>query len=145
MQLTLFGKKYILNEYYQKSFKKLAYFFLSILVPFYRAYYKSKRGLELITSISSGCKTYSEKFLFLWFITLAIMMVLYRVILRYSKNVCKSIHNVIIILISSGPLQNVERKGTEGKITKLEYLNNGKSFLNETKSIFHRFWNASLW
>ena len=67
------------------------------------------------------------------------MMVLYRVILRYSKNVCKSIHNVIIILISSGPLQNVERKGTEGKITKLEYLNNGKSFLNETKSIFHRF------
>ena len=57
MQLTLFGKKYILQEYYQKSFKKLAYFFLSILVHFYREYYKNKRGLELITSISSSCKT----------------------------------------------------------------------------------------
>ena len=45
----------------------------------------------------------------------------------------------MIILISSGPLQNVERKGTEGKITKLEYFDKGKSFLNETKSIFHRF------
>ena len=45
----------------------------------------------------------------------------------------------MIILISSGPLQNVERKGTEGKITKLDNLDNGKCFLNETKSIFHRF------
>ena len=145
MQLTLFEKKYILKGYYQKSFKKLAYFFLSILVPFYREYYKNKRGLELITSISSGCKTYSEKFLFLWFITLELWWFYTEWILRYSKNVCKSIHNVIIILISSGPLQNVERKGTEGKITKLEYLDNGKCFLNETKSIFHRFWNASWW
>ena len=141
MQLTLFEKKYILKGYYQKSFKKLAYFFLSILVPFYREYYKNKRGLELITSISSGCKTYSEKFLFLWFITLVIMMVLYRV----NFEVFQKCMQVIIILISSGPLQNVERKGTEGKITKLDNLDNGKCFLNETKSIFHRFWNASWW
>ena len=56
MQLTLFEKKYILKEYYEKSFKKLAYFFLSILVPFYRENYKNKRGLELITSISQVAK-----------------------------------------------------------------------------------------
>ena len=35
-------------------------------------------------------------------------------------------------------------KGKE-KITKNEYLDNEKSFLNETKSIFHHLWNASLW
>ena len=35
-------------------------------------------------------------------------------------------------------------KGKE-KITKIEYLDNEKSFLNETKSIFHHLWNASLW
>ena len=36
--------------------------------------------------------------------------------------------------------------GKEGKnIQKLEYFENEKSFLDEIKSIFHRFWRAIIW
>ena len=41
---------------------------------------------------------------------------------------------VIIIAVSSGPL-NLE----------FEYLENAKSFLDETKVIFYDFWNAFFW
>ena len=33
----------------------------------------------------------------------------------------------------------------EKKIQKIEYLENEKSFLDNTKSIFHKFWNAFFW
>ena len=31
------------------------------------------------------------------------------------------------------------------KVQKCEYLENGKSFLEETKNIFHSFWTAIIW
>ena len=49
-------------------------------------------------------------------------------------NLCKLIHDVIIIAVSSGPLN-----------LKFEYLENAKSFLDETKIIFYDFWNAFFW
>ena len=36
------------------------------------------------------------------------------------------------------------RKGSK-KLHKFEYLENKKSFLDETKSIFHSFWRAIIW
>ena len=54
----------ILKEDYQKAFKKLTLVFLSIPVPLNGQIYQKKRGLELVTSRSSGDKTSSEKFLY---------------------------------------------------------------------------------
>ena len=53
----------------------------------------------------------------------------------YSKivfpNLCKSIHDVIIIPVLSIPLKTVERKWK--KIQKTEYIKNKKSLLDEMK------------
>ena len=48
---------------FKKALKKLTLFFLSNLVPFNGQSYQNKRGLELVTSRSSGQKTSTEKFL----------------------------------------------------------------------------------
>ena len=49
---------------FKKALKKLTLFFLSNLVPFNGQSYQNKRGLELVTSRSSGQKTSTEKFLY---------------------------------------------------------------------------------
>ena len=36
-------------------------------------------------------------------------------------------------------------KNGKMKIQKFEYLENEKSFLDETKNIFHSFWRAIIW
>ena len=56
-----FSKQDILKEDYQKLLKKLTLFFPSHLVPFNGQSYKNKRGLELVTSRSSGYETSSQK------------------------------------------------------------------------------------
>ena len=61
-------KLYILKEDYQKSLKKLTLFFLPNPVPFNGQSYQKQRGLELVTSRSSGYQTTSEKFLYLLYI-----------------------------------------------------------------------------
>ena len=37
------------------------------------------------------------------------------------------------------------KKEGKTKKQKLEYLENEKSFLDETKNIFHSFWRAIIW
>ena len=54
----------MLKEDYQKALKKLTLFFLLNQVPFNGQISKTNRGLELVTSCSSGYKTSSEKFLY---------------------------------------------------------------------------------
>ena len=49
---------------YQKTFKKLSLFYLSNPVFFNDKLMKNKRGMELVTSRSSGYKTSLEKFLY---------------------------------------------------------------------------------
>ena len=61
-------KLYILKEDYQKSLKKLTLFFLPNPVPFNGQSYQKQRGLELVTSRSSGYQTTSEKCLYLLYI-----------------------------------------------------------------------------
>ena len=50
-------------------------------------------------------------------------------------NLCKLIHNVIIIPVSSDPLSLETGK----KKKKIEYLENEKGLLDEIKRIFHKF------
>ena len=54
----------ILKGDHQKPFKKLTLFFLSNPIPFNGQSYKNKRGLELVSSHSSGSKTSSQKFVY---------------------------------------------------------------------------------
>ena len=61
MQVTLLEIRYFEKDY-QSSLKTLAWFFLSNL--FMDKIMKNKRGLELATSLCSGFKTFSKKFLF---------------------------------------------------------------------------------
>ena len=58
---NFFKNKIICKEDYQKALKKLTLFFLSNPVPFNGQNIKNKRGLELVTSCSSGYKASSEK------------------------------------------------------------------------------------
>ena len=51
------------KEDYQKALKKFNFFFLLNPVPFNGQDYEKQKGLELVTSHSSGYKTSSEKFL----------------------------------------------------------------------------------
>ena len=38
-----------------------------------------------------------------------------------------------------------EKREGKMKIPKFEYLENKKSFLDEKKNIFHKFWKAIIW
>ena len=59
-----FSKKDNLKEDYQKALEKITLFFLSNLVLLMDKTIKTKSGLELATSCSSGYKTSSEKLLY---------------------------------------------------------------------------------
>ena len=50
--------------------------------------------------------------------------------IKYSTSIC--------------PFEPGKSGKEEGKIQKFEYLGNGKSFLDEIKSIFHSFWRAII-
>ena len=57
-----------------------------------------------------------------------------------SGNLYKSIHDVINYSTSICPFESGKSGGKEGKKSqKLEYLENGESFLDEIKNIFHSF------
>ena len=58
-------------------------------------------------------------------------------------NLCKPVHDVRIILISSDPL-NLETVERKEQIQGNEYHENEKSCLHEIKSILNNFWNAFL-
>ena len=57
-----------MKEDYQKAFKKLTLVFLLNLVLFNGQSYQKQKGVELVTSHSSGHETNSEKFLYLLYI-----------------------------------------------------------------------------
>ena len=99
---------------------------------------KNKRGLELVTSCSSGHKTSSEKFL-CYILSDQVWWCNVKQFLSYSKNyICKFMqgsswhhklfHFHLFFWIWKG------WKGRE-KIIKSEYLENEKSFLSEIKNI----------
>ena len=56
-----------------------------------------------------------------------------------SVNICKLIHDVIIILVLNDPLRLEDAERKKKKLQTFEYLQDGKSFLDEIKSIFHNF------
>ena len=104
---------------------------------------KNKSCLQLVTSRSLGHKTSLEKCLYLLYIIWAILMIQCKAVLELFQKlhlqICKSVHDITnystsICSFESG---NCGKKGK--KLQKSEYLENEKSFLDETKNIFHSF------
>ena len=108
---------------------------------------KNKRGLELVTSSPSGYKTSSQKFflLVIYYLTKFDGVILsgFWVIPKITPaNLCKPMHDIINYSTSICPFESGKE---EEKIQKSEYLENEKSFLDETKNTFHSFWRAIIW
>ena len=51
--------------------------------------------------------------------------------INYSTSIC--------------PFESGKGEKEEEKIQKFEYLENGKSILDEIENIFHSFWRAIIW
>ena len=56
-----------------------------------------------------------------------------------SANLCKSVHNIINYSTSICPFESRKCGKEGGKMQKIEYLENEKSFLDEIINIFHSF------
>ena len=127
-----------MKEDYPKALKKLTLFFLSNPVPFDGQSHQKQKG-PLVASRSSGHKTSLEKFLcWLYYLTKFddIMKSSFRVISKITfANLCTSIHDIINYSTSNCPCESGKyEKGKKSQ--KFEYLENEKSFLDETKHIF---------
>ena len=99
---------------------------------------QNKRGMELVTSNSSGYKFTKISLLVIYYqakfngIILSGSWVIQKIT---PANLCKPIHNIInysISIRSSEPAKCVKE---EEKLQKLEYLENEKSFLDQIKSV----------
>ena len=58
---------------------------------------------------------------------------------------CKPLHDIINYSTSICPFESGKSGKEEDKMQNFEYLENGKSFLDEIKNIFHSFWKAIIW
>ena len=140
-----------MKEDYQKAIKKLALFFFfrtqSLLMG---KIIKTKGGLELVTSRSSGYEASSKNIFIsyvlfdqLWWCNIKRFFELFQKIT--STNLCKPIHDIINYSTSTCPFES-GKCGKEGKkFWKIVYLENEKSFFNVIKNIFYSFWGAIIW
>ena len=115
----IFWKKIIKNP-----LKDLPLFFLSNPLPFNdKIVMKNKRGLELLTSRTSGYKTSSEKFRYLWCITWPSLMTQHKVVFELFQKLHLLIYASQFMTLWIFPLsfvllnlKSVERKGKNTKI-----------------------------
>ena len=136
-------------RYFERGLSKsqLCFFFQTQSLLMYKVI-KNKRGLELLTSLSSGYETSSEKFLYYLYITWPSLICNIKQLLSYFKiYICKFMQaNSWHHKLSHFHLSFCIRKVWKGKkIQKLKYLENKKNFLDEIKNIFHSFWRAIIW
>ena len=137
-----------MREDYQKPFKKLTLFFISNPVLFNGQSYQKQKGLELVTNPSSGHETSSEKFL-CYVLPDQVWWCNVKQFLSYSKNhICKfmqvnSWHHKLFHFHMSFSIWKVWKGRKKSK--KFEYLENGKSFLDEIKNNFHSFKRPIIW
>ena len=110
---------------------------------------KNKRGLEPVTSCSSGYKTCHKNLFTSFVLSGQVWWCNIKRFSSYSKNyTCKfmqanSWYHKLFHFHLSFRIWKVW-KGRE-KLQKFEYVENKKSFLDEIKNIFHIFWRAIIW
>ena len=119
---------------YQKPFKKLTFFSLSNPVPFNRQSYQNKRGLELVTSRSSGYKQV-HKNSFISYILSDKFESCFWVIQKITpENLCKRTHD-INYSSSVCPFES-GKCGKEEEKTKIWISWERKELLRWNKNIF---------
>ena len=122
-------------------------FFLSNPVLFNGQSYQ-KRGLELVTSCSSGYEISSQKFLY-YKLSEQVWWGNVNWFLSYYKNYtwkfmqANSWHHKFFHVHSSFWIWKVRKR--RGKLQKFEYFENKRSFLYEMKNIFNSSWKAIIW
>ena len=124
---------------HQKALIKLTSFLLSKLVPFNEQSYLKQKG--------SGTSDQSLLRLQNKFRKIRSLVIYYLTKFDDKNYFCKymqanSWHHILFHFHLSFWVWEVW-KGK--KIQKFEYLQNEKSFLDEIKNIFHRFWRAIIW
>ena len=129
---------------HQKASKKVTLFFFQTQSLSIDKIIKNKGVLELVNSRYSGYKTSSEEFLYYLCITWPSLIMWF---LSYSKNhICYFMQAHLRHKLFHFHLSLWIWEVWKGeKLQKLEYLENKKSFLDETKNIFHSFWRAIVW
>ena len=128
----------------EKALKKLTLLFLSNLVPFDRQCYQKQKGPG--TSDKSLFRLQNKfkniPLFVIYYLTKFddVMQSSFWVIPKFiSKNLCKSIHDIIYYSTSICPFEP-GKCGKEGKkLQKVKYLENERSFLDEIKNISHSF------
>ena len=121
--------------------KSKLYFFIPTQSLLMYKVIKNKRGLELMTSPSSGYKISSKLSDQIWWCNI-------KPFLSYSKNylaanLCKPMHDIINYSFSICPFEYLKSGKEEEKIEKFKYLENKKNFLDEMKNIYS-FWRAII-
>ena len=134
---------------YQKPLKKLTLFFLSNPVPFNgQSYLKQKgSGTRHLLLFRLRNKFTKISLLVIYYLTKfdGVIQSGFSVIPNITPaNLCKPIHDIINYSISICPFESGKCGKEEQKLQKFEYLENKKSFLDETKYIFIVFQGLSL-
>ena len=135
-----------MKEDYEKALKRLTLFFLLNPVPFKGQCYQKQKGPG--TSDQSLFRLQKNAFISYMLVD-EIWWYNIKQFLIYSKNSsCKfmqanSWHHKLLHFYLAFWIWKVW-KGRE-KILKFEYLEKGKSFLDEIKNIFHSFWRVVIW
>ena len=121
-----------MKEDYQKALKKLSLFFLSNPVPFNGQSYQKQKGLELVTSCSSGWETNSQNFFATYVLSEQVWWCNIKQFLSFPKItpacLCKPIHDIIDYSISVCPLESGKCGKEGGKLQKFEYLATKRAF-----------------
>ena len=131
-----------MKEDYQKTFKELTWFFPLNPVSFYLRDHEKQKEPGISYQSLFGLQNMVRKIYFL---------VIYHpdnfddlMQSGFWVNLCKPIHDVIILLVSSDSLnlETVERK--EKKLQKIEYTENVKTFFDKIQSVFLQFLKCFL-
>ena len=134
---------------YQKPLKKLTLFFLSNPVPFNGQSFQKLKGSGTRDLLLFRLRNKFTKIslLVIYYLTKfdGVIQSGFSVIPNITPaNLCKPIHDIINYSISICPFESGKCGKEEQKLQKFEYLENKKSFLDETKYIFIVFQGLSL-
>ena len=130
-----------------KPLKKLTLFFLSNPVPFSGQSYQNGSGTRDLLLFRLQNKFTKISLLVIYYLTKfdGVIQSGFSVIPNITPaNLCKPIHDIINYSISICPFESGKCGKEEQKLQKFEYLENKKSFLDETKYIFIVFQGLSL-
>ena len=133
-----------MKEDYQKALEKLTLFFLSNPVPFNGQSYQKEKGPGTSDQSLFRLQNKFRKIPLLsdqvWGRNIKQFLVISKII---SVDLCQPVHHIKNYFTFICPFEY--GKFGKGKNYKNLNISRTKSFLDETKNIFHSFWRAIIW